>query len=162
MRHRCRVTTLLSIALLASVSTSAIAADELKAFPPAKPGMTRHVIKLEPLGDESALQVELLVGKTVKVDARNRYFFGGKLEKETVRGWGYDRYVLHKLGPMIGTLMAVDPGVAKVDRFVALRGEPRLVRYNSRLPLVVYVPAGVEVRYRIWRADPNATTAGQG
>jgi ecotin len=49
--------------------------------------------------------------------------------------------------------MAADPNVPKVDRFVTLRGEPYLIRYNSRLPVVVYVPEGAEVRYRIWRAD---------
>jgi ecotin len=26
------------------------------------------------------------------------------------------------------------------------------IRYNSRLPIMVYVPEGVEVRYRIWTA----------
>ncbi len=36
---------------------------------------------------------------------------------------------------------------------ITLGGEPELHRYNSRLPLVVYEPDGVEVRYRIWRGD---------
>jgi len=27
------------------------------------------------------------------------------------------------------------------------------VRYNSRLPVGVYAPEGVEVRYRIWSAE---------
>ena len=50
----------------------------------------------------------------------------------------------------------------KVDRFITLGGEPKLLRYNSRLPVVVYVPADVEVRYRIWRADRKATAARPG
>jgi ecotin len=154
--------TLLSIALLMFVSTSTNAADYMKAFPPAAPGMIRYMISLPPLEDESAIKVELVVGKTVNVDERNRYFFGAKLEKETIRGWGFDRYILRKLGPIASTLVAIDPNAPKVDRFVTLSGEPRLVGYNSRLPLVVYVPTGVEVRYRLWRADPNATTAQQG
>ena len=154
--------TLLIIALLAFSSTSATAADNMKAIPPADPGMARYVINLPPLQDESAVEVELVIGKTVRVDERNRYFFGGKLEKETMRGFGYGRYLLRKLGPMVSTRMAVDPNVPKVDRFVALAGEPRLVRYNSRLPLVVYVPAEVEVRYRLWRAEPSATAAEKG
>lgn len=153
---------LLPIAVLMIVPLSASAADNMKAFPPAEPGESRHVIDLPPLDDESIAKVELLVGKTVKLDAQNRYFFGGKLEKETIKGWGFDRYVVRELGPMAGTLMAVDPSVPKVDRFVALGGEPQLIRYNSRLPLVVYVPAGVEVRYRIWRADASTTTAPEG
>jgi ecotin len=28
-----------------------------------------------------------------------------------------------------------------------------LIRYNSRLPVVIYVPADAQVRYRIWKAD---------
>ncbi|MBW2490657.1 MAG: proteinase inhibitor I4 serpin, partial [Deltaproteobacteria bacterium] len=35
-------------------------------------------------------------------------------------------------------------------------------RYNSRLPVVVYVPEGVEVRYRIWRAEPESKKAHEG
>jgi len=40
-----------------------------------------------------------------------------------------------------------------VNRFITLGGGPFLIRYNSRLPIVVYVPEDVEVRYRIWSAD---------
>ena len=152
----------LSAVMLASVCSSAMAADNMKAFPPADPGMVRYVIDLPPLADEAAAKIELIVGKTVMVDDRNRYFVGGKLEQEVIKGWGFDRHVLRKLGPMGGTLMAVDPAAPKVERFVALAGEPRLVRYNSKLPVVVYVPTGVEVRYRVWRADPDAATARQG
>jgi ecotin len=56
---------------------------------------------------------------------------------------------------MAGTRMAVDPNAPKVNRFVTLGGEPRLIRYNSLLPVVVYAPEGVEVRYRIWSAGPD-------
>jgi len=132
------------------------AADDMKAFPPAEKGMIRHVLHLPKQADESAFKVELIVGKTVRVDAENRYFFGGKIEAETIQGWGYTRYVLRQLGPMAGTFMAVDPDAPKEDRFVPLGGEPYLIRYNSRLPVVVYVPEGVEVRYRIWSAKPEA------
>ena len=99
--------------------------------------------------------MELKIGKMVKTDEVNRYFFGGSLQAVNIEGWGFTRYVLAELGPMAGTLMAVSPDTPKVDRFITLGGEPQLLRYNSRLPLVVYVPAGVEVRHRIWRADPE-------
>jgi ecotin len=139
-----------------------MAADNLKAFPPAEPGMVRYVINLPAHENEDDLKVELQIGKTLELDAGNRYFFGGRLEKETIQGWGFDRYVLSELGPMAGTLMAVDPNAPKVNRFIMLGGEPGLLRYNSRLPLVVYVPEGVEVRYRLWRADSTLTIAEQG
>ncbi|MCU0539178.1 MAG: ecotin family protein, partial [Desulfobacterales bacterium] len=63
--------------------------------------------------------------------------------------------IVSRLGPMAGTKIAVDPTAPKVDRFVTLGGEPFLIRYNSRLPVVVYAPEGVEVRYRIWAAEPE-------
>lgn len=131
------------------------AADNMKAFPPADGGMTRHVLQLPKLDDESLFRLELLVGKTVMTDANNVYFFGGQIKEETIEGWGFSRYMVKELGPMGGTLMAVDPNAPKVARFVTLAGEPVLIRYNSRLPVVVYVPEGVEVRYRIWRAEPE-------
>jgi len=146
---------ILSIALVALVSISlGFAADDMKAFPAAEEGMTRHVISLPKQQDENAFKVEIIIGKTVKTDATNRYFFGGTLETENIPGWGFDRYILRKLGPMAGTLMAVDPDAPQVERFISIGGEARLLRYNSSLPVVVYVPAGVEVRHRLWRAEP--------
>lgn len=132
------------------------AADNMKAFPSAEEGMVRHVLQLSQQDDETAIKVELIVGKTVRIDEENDYFFGGKIEKETISGWGFPCYSVSQLGPMAGTLMAIDPNVPKVDRFIGLGGEPYLIRYNSRLPVVVYAPEGVEVRYRIWRAEPEA------
>jgi len=151
----------LAIALFAA-SMPAHAADNMKAFPPPDAGQSRFVITVPPQKDEFSFKVELLVGKLVKTDAHNRYFFGGALKTETIKGWGFDRYILPQLGPMAGTLMAPDPNEPKVERFITLRGEPQLVRYNSNLPIVVYVPKGVEVRYRVWRADPEATVAKEG
>jgi ecotin len=50
---------------------SAPAADEMKAFPPAGKGMVRHVLQLPKEEDECAFKVELIAGKTVRVDAGN-------------------------------------------------------------------------------------------
>jgi ecotin len=131
------------------------AADNMQAFPPAAPGQVRHVLTLPEQGDEAAFKVELSAGKTLEVDEHNRYFFGGQITEETIEGWGFPRFMVSELGPMAGTLMAVDPNAPKVARFVGLGGEPFLIRYNSRLPVVVYAPQGVEVRYRVWAAGPE-------
>ncbi|HWH77485.1 MAG TPA: ecotin family protein [Candidatus Binatus sp.] len=148
--------TIVSLALLVLISISVVfAADDMAAFPAAEEGMTRHVINLPKQQDESVFKVEIIIGKTVKTDATNSYFFGGTLETDTIPGWGFNRYILRKLGPMAGTRMAVDPNAAQVERFISIGGEARLLRYNSRVPLVVYVPAGVEVRHRLWRAEPT-------
>ena len=132
---------------------SAHSGDNMKAFSPPEKGMVRYVLQLPKQDDESAFKVELIVGKTVQVDERNRYFFGGKIQEEAIKGWGFTRYNVSHLGPMAGTLIAVDPNAPKVDRFIPLGGEPYLIRYNSRLPVVVYAPEGVEVRYRIWAGE---------
>jgi ecotin len=126
------------------------AADNMKAFPLAEEGMVRYVLQLPRQADESTFKVELIAGKTVQVDEQNSYFFGGKIEEETIQGWGFTLYKVSKLGPMAGTLMAVAPNAPKVARFITLGGDPYIIGYNSRLPIVVYVPEGVEVRYRIW------------
>jgi len=138
------------------------AADNMKAFPPPEEGMARYVLQLPTQDDESAFKVELIVGKTVQVDEKNRYFFGGRIEKEAIKGWGFTRYNVNKLGPMAGTLMAIDPNTPKVARFITLGGEPYFVRYNSRLPIVVYVPEGVEVRYRIWSTGAEGISIEKG
>jgi len=63
---------------------------------------------------------------------------------------------------MAGTRMAINPDTPKVNRFVTLGGEPYLIRYNSRLPIVVYAPEGVEARYRIWSAGPDVKVIEEG
>ena len=158
MRIILAVTAIFIMFIVFSVS----AGDNMKAFPPPDKGQMRYILQLPEYDDESNYQVELIVGQTVEIDDINQYFFGGQIQKESIKGWGFTRYVVSELGPMAGTLMAVDPDAPKVNRFIRLGGEPYLIRYNSRLPVVVYVPENVEVRYRIWRADPDAKKAEEG
>ena len=138
------------------------AGDNMKAFPPPDQGKVRYVLQLPELDDETTSKVELIVGKTVLIDKKNQYFFGGRIQKETIEGWGFPRYIVSEIGPMAGTLMAIDPNEPKVNRFIPLGGEPYLIRYNSRLPVVVYVPEGVEVRYRIWSAGSEMKAVEEG
>jgi ecotin len=138
------------------------ATDNMKAFPAPEKGMVRCVLQLPKYDGESSFKVELIVGKTVQVDERNKYFFGGIIEKSTIKGWGFSMHTVSKLGPMAGTLMAVDPNAPKVNRFIKLGGEPYLIRYNSCLPVVVYVPEGVEAHYRIWSAGNEIKAINEG
>ena len=132
---------------------------DLEPWPAAEEGLKRFVIRLRKLEDESGHKVELIVGKTVEVDPVNRFFFGGSLKGGTVQGWGYSYHRLEKLGPMAGTRMGVPPGTPNKARFVTLGGEPYLVRYNSKLPLVIYAPEDCEVRYRLWKAGSTEKAA---
>lgn len=132
-----------------STNTAQTGSVDLKAFPAATAGQTRHVINLPAQSDENALKVEVILGKTQTVDCNN-HFFGGQLETRTAEGWGYDYYVLPALGQAASTMMACPAGSER-EAFVTTQPQA-LIRYNSRLPLVVYAPSDVEVRYRLWSA----------
>jgi len=135
---------------------SEVSQNYLKAFPPAKKGMERFVLQLPAKENEADYRVELIAGKTVKTDPINRYFYAGVIRPETVKGWGFTRYVIDDLGALAGTMMAVRPGTPKVERFITLGKRPYLIRYNSKIPVVVYAPEGVELRYRIWSAQKES------
>ena len=139
--------------------TVGLAAEEMSVFPPAGEGVVRYVLPLPSQDDESLFKLELIVGKTVKIDAQNNYFFSGRIEEEKVQDWQGPLYRVTSLGSMTGTLMAVEPGTPQVDRFVTLGGAPYFIRYNSRWPVTIYVPEGVEVRYRLWSAGPEIRVA---
>lgn len=149
--------------LFLMVTACSALADNMKAFPSADPGMARYVIVLPPQHErEDDLKVQLQVGKTVDVDSVNTHFFAGKIQAMDIPGWGFTKYVVEKLGPMAGTLMAVPDNEPKVPKFIPLGGDPYLIRYNSRLPIVIYVPEGAEIRYRIWQTTPEYQAAPKG
>ena len=124
-----------------------------KAYPAAAAGMKRIVIHLDAQADEYAWKIELSVGKVMETDGVNHIGGGAKIAEKTVDGWGYT-YFEATQAAMMSTLLGVPPGTPKVTRFVTMAGTGP-VRYNSRLPLVVYVPEGLEVRYRLWKAEPE-------
>ena len=159
------VTTLASAILLGFLNPAGAADVEhknLKAFPPAKEGMERFVIVLphKERGEEDAFKVELIAGQEVMTDGVNRVSLGGKMEAKPLKGWGFTYYEVAKLGPAMSTRIGVPPGTPKVKQFVA--GPRMQIRYNSRIPVVIYVPKGAEVRYRIWSAAEEFRKAKKG
>jgi ecotin len=150
-------TALLAATTLAAIfaATAALAQPaDLKPFPPAQAGQQRFVLRLPPSADDDARRVQLLVGKTLEVDC-NRQLLGATVERRTAQGWGFDYYVVTALSGPASTLMACPPDTPKRREFVAAHA-PQLdaLRYNPKLPLVLYAPTGAEVRYRIWTAGP--------
>ncbi|MFJ3077455.1 MULTISPECIES: serine protease inhibitor ecotin [Pseudomonas] len=146
-----------ALALAAAAPVMAASLKDVAPYPEAEKGYTRQVIHLPAQPDESAHKLEILAGKTLQVDC-NRQRLAGSLEERTLEGWGYSYYRLDKVGGPATTLMACPDG-KKTEAFVPVVGEGFMLRYNSKLPVVVYVPQGVEVRYRVWSASEDVQKA---
>ena len=125
----------------------------LKAFPKASKGMTRYVIHLpdKKRGEDSNFRVEIIVGKEILTDGVNKVRLGGKIEAKPLKGWGFTYYQVDEFGQPMSTLIGVPEGTPKKKKFVSLPS--KTINYNSRVPLVIYVPQGGEVRYRVWKAS---------
>jgi len=133
-------------------------AGDIKPYPAPEKGYQRWVFRVPPAASEEDRKVQIVVGKMLSVDC-NRTWFGGDLEQKTVKGWGYAYYRLEKAHGPASTRMACPPGQASTEAFVSVRGGGFLQRYNSKLPVVVYVPEGFEVRYRVWAPEANMQNA---
>ena len=124
-------------------------ADKMTPYPAADAGFVRMVFRVPEVENEADRKVEIIVGKTLTVDC-NRTWFGGDLERRVAEGWGYPYFVLPAVGGPASTRMVCPPGEQKAEAFVQVRGGGYLQPYNSRLPIVTYIPEGFSVRYRIW------------
>lgn len=148
-----------TIALLAIAGSAWAQADDLKPFPPPQAGMQRFVIRLPAVPVPEDHKVEVMVGKTLEVDC-NRQMFSAKVIPKVAEGWGFPYYVVGKLKGPASTLMACPPDTPKHEEFVrAHAAELAGLRYNPKLPIVVYAPTGTEVRFRIWSAGSETEKA---
>ncbi|WP_444920621.1 ecotin family protein [Microbulbifer sp. CnH-101-G] len=133
------------------------AAEPLDAFPSEVEGKYRHVIELPKVVDESRFMVELVPGKNALADCNLRSF-NAPLQRQVLPGWGYPYYVLADLKPAQGTSKVCGPD-SESRRFIRVRGKGLILPYTSSQPLVVYLPEGVQLKYRVWRADKNLSDA---
>lgn len=151
--------TLLSVLAMSVLAAQANAAklEDIAPYPKADAGHVRQVIHLPAKPQEQDFKVEILAGKTLLVDC-NQQRLGGVLEEKNLEGWGYPFYRLEKVSGPMSTMMACPDGKAHPE-FVPVVGEGFMLRYNSKLPIVVYVPKDIEVRYRIWSASKQIKQA---
>ncbi|WP_373974087.1 ecotin family protein [Chitinibacter sp. SCUT-21] len=130
--------------------------DPMKAFPEAEPGYQRVVIQLPQVKDPDLRRVQLIPGKVIEADCNTRGL-RATIEEKTAAGWGYNYWVVGPVTTGPTTMMACPEGSAK-KKFVPVYSET-LLRYNPKLPLVVYVPNDIELRYKIWSAPTKAKVA---
>lgn len=153
--------TMLMAASLILFSFNAWGGDhpELKAFPAAEEGMDRFVIILpdKARGEDNNFKVELIPGKVMLTDGVNQMRHGTTIEPRPLIGWGYTYYEVTGQDVAMSTMMAAPEGTPKTEQFVP--GTSLLIRYNSRLPIVVYAPKGYQLRYRIWSTDKSMEQA---
>lgn len=156
-------TLMVGLAMMAGVNAFAQKKTEkfeklqIEMFPKAKEGYKQVYIQLPVAKNENDLKVEFFVGKEKMLDC-NKYFLMGNMKTQDLQGWGYNYYEVESNGETGGTLMAC-PDQKKTQKFVSL--QPEIVRYNSKLPLVFYVPKDLEVRYRVLRPDAKMKKAVQ-
>lgn len=117
-------------------------------FPKTIDGYDRYVIYPKKTKSEDNLKIEIMPGKVMEVDCNIQRLMGTIQEKD-VQGFGYTYYVFESNGQATSTLMfCPDP---KKEKFVT--GETKLIDYNSKLPVVVFVPKGMELKYKVWKAE---------
>lgn len=133
------------------------ALKDVAPYPEATENQKRYAIFLDPKENEQNYKVELVFGKKIMVDSCNRYMLGGSVEEKDLQGWGYSYYVVEQVGQPASTMMAC-PNNDKHEAFVPMTTQT-FTRYNSKLPIVIYAPTDVEVRYRVWSAPEETTLA---
>ena len=124
------------------------AAKQLKSFPESMEDYDRYVIYLPEQNNEEALRLEVIPGIMKEVDC-NTHWLMGEIGTKEVEGMGYDYMVFESNGDVASTRMAC-PDDELIEKFVAAEGN--FGRYNSQLPVVVFVPKGIELKYKVWKA----------
>lgn len=127
-------------------------------FPKVEKGMTPYVIEVPYGGMESDAdkRIEVIIGKNEQVDKCNRHMLNGTLEKKDLKGYGYNYYEFKSDGNIMSTMMGCSD-TGKVTKFVS--SQSTMMNYNGRMPIVIYVPEGYEVKYKIYKAEDDVYQA---
>lgn len=123
---------------------------ETKMYPAPQAGQVQHILTLPKLDNEADYRVEIQIGQTKMVDC-NKHGLSGELKQHTVKGWGYNYYQVDAISEGPSTMMACFDQ-AKTEKFLPIRDD-LMLKYDSRLPKVFYLPENTQVRYRVWKVE---------
>ncbi len=142
----------------ASVGFASSVQDILKVFPAAQHDYKQSTIILPALANEGNYKVEIVVGKTMAVDC-NRTWLTGELVKEDIAGYGYSYYTVK--GDVLAASTRMWCGEGKTEKKFVSMNDTELIAYNSRMPIVVYAPKDLEVKYKVWSTNDKAMPANE-
>lgn len=145
-----------SIKLDSSLYVPVTVMHDLTIFPTINQ-LVKHSIFLEQRADETLYKVEIYAVKSQEVDNCNKHFLLGDFELKTLEGHGYPYYIFNSNTQIISTKMGCGDNITKIKNVPS--GKTELVKYISALPLVVYAPKDIEIKYKIWKQDPKELDA---
>ena len=142
----------------------AIPRMDLNDYPQPIAGQQRWVIQLPGLLAKSSdpglstnavdWRVQLIVGRTIQLDCNQYHLAGQGLRMERLQG--AEQRMLYSVAgavKVMSTRMVCPPDEPMRESFLVLGSKPYLVPYNASFPIVVDVPGGLEVRWRLWKAE---------
>ena len=154
----------LSLSALAALPGVAIPRLNLTGYPEPAPGLKRWVIQpsgllpksAEPLISAHPLdwRIQLIVGQTVRLDCNTkRLSASGMTLRMLPKASGKALFEVKGPVAVISTKMACPDHQPTRTSFLSLGKQPYLVPYNASWPIVVDLPVGTELRWRVWKAE---------
>lgn len=135
--------------------TSGLIAQESKAgshiYPKAKEGMEQVIIDLPKVKSETLeYRVEFSVGKDMETDLCNPYTLIGEWIDKQVEDSELVYFIASTKGQVVKAMNPCKNDKVKTQ-FVGIKS--RFLEYKNNQQLVVYVPEGYQLRYRVWNSD---------
>ena len=154
----------LSLSALAALAGVAIPRLNLTGYPEPAPGLKRWVIQPSGLLPKSAdplisahpldWRIQLIVGQTVTLDCNTKRLSGtGMTMRMLPKASGKALFEVKGPVAVISTKMACPDDQPTRTSFLSLGKQPYLVPYNASWPIVVDLPVGTELRWRVWKAE---------
>lgn len=127
--------------------------SDITVYPSASENENRNIIWLDKLANEEDYKVEIIATKTGVKDC-NHTSYHADLNRKSLKEWGYDFFVVVKSDLFITTLMGCSNiKNTLVDLPVSLTKSESLQPYNSRLPIVIYAPKEMQIKFKIWKVE---------
>jgi ecotin len=151
----------MKFALLTSILmslSSSVFAEAVTPLPARMNNKDRIVINLPQVENSTDLYVELSFSQYLEFSDCNSKILTGDILERFVDADGNSYFEIESHGYISTMIGCFDEG--KPERLIAPARQ--FIRYNSRMPIVVYVPDGMDVVYRVISTQGDFTVAERG